>query len=253
MRLVLLLVSITLASLVAPAQVAQPAETCRPQPTGATPIAPTPTADDDLYCIELLPAADIERASGTARLVPPSTPFGIAVTRAGETQHDVLFTLRDLPQPSALGKFSTFIAWALTPQLRPLVKLGEVREGTTRLGRVGFDRIHRADHGGTLNTGQRTWPAGGPAWHVCERSHAAARSRVSPGRSDRYKRRGGSRRARGSRGSRWQHITSQARRRLDAATDAPAGVDAAGFHVSEARCVVVPAGCRPDRAAGAAA
>ena len=141
MRLVLLLVSITLTSLVAPAQVAQPAETCRPPLAGATPVAPTSTADDDLYCIELLPSADIERASGTARLVPPSTPFGIAVTRAGETQHDVLFTLRDLPQPSALGKFSTLIAWALTPQLRPLVKLGEVRDGTTRLGRVGFDRF----------------------------------------------------------------------------------------------------------------
>jgi FtsP/CotA-like multicopper oxidase with cupredoxin domain len=124
-----------------PANVAQPVETCSPQSAVAPPTGPTSTGDDDLYCIELLPSADIERASGTARLVPPSSPFGIAVTRAGEPQHDVLLTLRDLPEPSTLGRFTTFIAWALTLQLQPFVKLGEVREGTSRLGRIGFDRF----------------------------------------------------------------------------------------------------------------
>ena len=97
--------------------------------------------DDDLYCIELLPAAGIERASGTARLVPPSSPFGAAVTAAGEPQHDVILTLRDLPSPGSLGRFTVLVAWAATPQLRPVVKLGEVRDGTTRLGRIGFDRF----------------------------------------------------------------------------------------------------------------
>ena len=47
-------------------------------------------ADADLYCIELLPARDIV-ASGTARFLPPASPFGIAVSPAGETLHDVLF------------------------------------------------------------------------------------------------------------------------------------------------------------------
>jgi suppressor of ftsI len=97
--------------------------------------------DDDLYCIELLPAAGIERASGTARLVPPSSPFGAAVTAAGEPQHDVILTLRDLPSPRSLGRFTVLVAWAATPQLRPVVKLGEVRDGTTRLGRIAFDRF----------------------------------------------------------------------------------------------------------------
>ena len=89
----------------------------------------------------LLPAGDIEGATGTARLVPPQSPFGIAVTKAGEPQHDVVFTLRNLPAPASLGKYSVLMAWAATPQLRPVVKLGEVRDGTTRLGRVAFDRF----------------------------------------------------------------------------------------------------------------
>lgn len=99
-----------------------------------------PQGDSDLYCIELLPAADVE-ASGVARLVPPSSPFGVVVTKAGEPQHDVVFTLDTLPAGAALATARTFVAWAVTPQLRPLVKLGEVRTGTTRLGRVPFDRF----------------------------------------------------------------------------------------------------------------
>jgi FtsP/CotA-like multicopper oxidase with cupredoxin domain len=98
-------------------------------------------ADADLYCIELLPAGDIERASGSARLVPPPSPFGIAVSAAGEQLHDVLFDLRDLPDPASLGPYTAYVAWATTPQLKPVVKLGAVRNGTIRLGRVAFDRI----------------------------------------------------------------------------------------------------------------
>ena len=50
-------------------------------------------------------------------------------------------TLRDLPPPGSLGDYSVLIAWAVTPQLRPVVKLGEVRDGSTRLGRIAFDRF----------------------------------------------------------------------------------------------------------------
>ena len=98
-------------------------------------------ADPDLYCIELLPAADIERGSGTARLLPPSSPFGVAVSPAGDHQYDIAFSLRDLPDPSSLGPYKAYVAWATTPQLNPVVRLGEVRNGTVTLGRVAFDRF----------------------------------------------------------------------------------------------------------------
>jgi suppressor of ftsI len=107
--------------------------TCSPDSIGTG-------ADEDLYCIELLPAAGIDGAFGTARLVPPGSPFGIAVSPAGETLHDVVFRLQ-LPDAASLGPYATYVAWATTPQLHPVVKLGEVRSGTFRLGRVPFDRF----------------------------------------------------------------------------------------------------------------
>jgi FtsP/CotA-like multicopper oxidase with cupredoxin domain len=103
--------------------------------------SPSGRGDDDLYCIELLPAADIDHGAGTARLLPPTSPFGVAVTAAGDQQFDVEFDLRNLPEPATLGAFTTYVAWATTPQLNPIVKLGAVRNGTVRLGRVAFDRL----------------------------------------------------------------------------------------------------------------
>jgi len=96
--------------------------------------------DADLYSIELLPATGIESASGTAQLLAPSSPFGVAVTPAGEHLYDVLFDLTGLSDPSSLGPYSTYVAWATTPQLHPVIKLGEVRNGRVKLGRVSFDR-----------------------------------------------------------------------------------------------------------------
>lgn len=109
-----------------------PLQTCAAIPVGGP--------DTDLYCIDLFPAADFD-ASGIARLVPPASPFGIAVSAAGEPQHDIDFTLQNLPAPSSIGAYTTLVAWAVTPQLRPVVKLGEVRNGSARLGRVTFDRF----------------------------------------------------------------------------------------------------------------
>jgi FtsP/CotA-like multicopper oxidase with cupredoxin domain len=97
--------------------------------------------DADLYRIELLPAADIASGSGSAQLLAPSSPFGVAVTPAGEHLYDVLFELGDLPEVRSLGAYAAFVAWATTPQLHPVVKLGEVRNGSTKLGRVTFDRF----------------------------------------------------------------------------------------------------------------
>lgn len=113
-----------------------------PQPLSEQcPAAPAPDGDPDLYCIELLPALNVDGPSGIARLLPPSSPFGIAVTRAGEPQHELAFTLRDLPAPASLGDYSVYLAWAMTPQMTPLLKLGAVGNGPTRLGRVAFDRF----------------------------------------------------------------------------------------------------------------
>jgi hypothetical protein len=51
-------------------------------------------------------------------------PDGIAVTPAGETLHDLSFTLHDLPDPETLGPYRAYVAWATTPQLNPEIRLG---------------------------------------------------------------------------------------------------------------------------------
>ena len=96
--------------------------------------------DADLYCIELLPAANMDGATGTARLLSPPSPFGVAVTAAGEHQYDIQFDVQGLPPPSTLGTYQTYVAWATTPQMHPVVKLGPIGNGRTTLGRIAFDR-----------------------------------------------------------------------------------------------------------------
>jgi FtsP/CotA-like multicopper oxidase with cupredoxin domain len=158
---VLLLLTLT-GALLGHAHVGQapfPAAACGPDPA---------QADADLYCIELLPAADIESGSGTARLVQPSSPFGIAVTASGHTQYSVVFTLRDLPAPDSLGPYTTFVAWATTPQLRPVTKLGVVRDGTFRLGVVDYDRFL------VLITAERSAAAAEPTGRMVLRGTSAA-------------------------------------------------------------------------------
>ncbi len=111
---------------------AQAAESCAETVDGG--------ADADLYCIELLPAGTIDGASGTARLLSPPSPFGVAVTAAGEHQYDIRFDVQGLPPPSSLGAFTAYVAWATTPQMHPVVKLGTIANGRTTLGRIAFDR-----------------------------------------------------------------------------------------------------------------
>ncbi len=83
----------------------------------------------DLYCIELFPAAGISGVHGSVELRPASTPFGAAVTPAGTHIWDLQITVEDLPDPASLGDYSTYIAWALSPVLAPVFKLGELRDG----------------------------------------------------------------------------------------------------------------------------
>lgn len=68
--------------------------------------------DPNLYCIELLPAAGLDDATGTARLVPAPSPFGVAVSPAGEHLYDIVFDVGGLPDPASLGPYTAYVAWA---------------------------------------------------------------------------------------------------------------------------------------------
>ncbi|MCI0437059.1 MAG: multicopper oxidase family protein [Gemmatimonadetes bacterium] len=103
--------------------------------------APPSGPSADLYCIELLPAAGIDRAAGTAELRPPPSPFGFAVTPGGTAVWDVVLELAGLPDPASLGRYTTYVAWAMPTLLAPVVKLGRVHNGRIEAGRIAFDQF----------------------------------------------------------------------------------------------------------------
>ena len=91
-----------------------------------------------LRCAELVPVPALRNASGLLELEAPATPFGVAVTAEGIPRHTPVVTLSDLPPASSLGSYSTYVAWATSIAFDDELRLGEVRNGTTRLGEIAM-------------------------------------------------------------------------------------------------------------------
>ena len=106
-------------------------------------LAPTsPTCDTwnplhgnkGLHCFDLLARPDFPDAAGRARLIPAASPFGLAVTRDGIPIWNLELTL------AGLGR-GTHVAWAASPMLDSVVRLGTVRNGTARYGPVALEQF----------------------------------------------------------------------------------------------------------------
>lgn len=91
--------------------------------------------------ILLLRTAAAPAAEGTARLVYTASPFGVAVTPDGVASYDVLVELSGLPDPATLGAFTTYVAWATTPDLSEWHRLGTVANGAARVGPVQLNKF----------------------------------------------------------------------------------------------------------------
>lgn len=98
-------------------------------------------AATDLHCVDLLPAAGIADIEARLELLPGASPFGVAVSRTGAPRRRLVLDLRGLPEPSELGPYEGYVAWATTPRLHPMVRLGEVTDGRNELGEVAFNRF----------------------------------------------------------------------------------------------------------------
>jgi hypothetical protein len=93
------------------------------------------------YDIALFATPKAPSATGTARLVYASSPFGVAVTADGRAQYDILVTVAELPAPGSLGSYTTYVAWAATPDLATWVRLGTIRNGTSTVGHVDLNKF----------------------------------------------------------------------------------------------------------------
>jgi hypothetical protein len=93
------------------------------------------------YDILLFPTPKAPHATGAARLVYAASPYGVAVTADGRASYDVEITAAGLPQPSALGPYTTYVAWAATPNLTQWVRLGAIVNGMTTVGPVQLNKF----------------------------------------------------------------------------------------------------------------
>ena len=104
----------------------------------ASPVGQTPT---DLFCFDLHATATARDAWGVVELGRVPGPFGVTVTAAGNHVSDLTAWLTGLPEPSQLGPFEAYVAWATTPTLDPVIRLGPVGNGRNALGRISFNKF----------------------------------------------------------------------------------------------------------------
>ena len=95
----------------------------------------------DLHCMPLLPGPAAPEARGVVRLEPAPSPFGVAVDAAGVPRWNLTLEATGLPAPEELGPYRTWVAWATTPLLSPVLRLGEVGNGAWMLGPVALDKF----------------------------------------------------------------------------------------------------------------
>jgi hypothetical protein len=93
------------------------------------------------FDINLLNTAKSPDAKGHARLVYAQSPFGVAVTADGRASYDVQIEASGLPDPSSLGAYTTYVAWAATTDLSKWYRLGVVTNGTSTVGKIELNKF----------------------------------------------------------------------------------------------------------------
>lgn len=94
----------------------------------------------DLYCLELAARPGIA-GEGVVELGRAASPYDVALTPGGSMRYRVAVQLAGLPAPASLGPYRALVAWVAPPSLTPMQRLGEVRNGRTVLGEVGWDKF----------------------------------------------------------------------------------------------------------------
>jgi suppressor of ftsI len=117
---------------------------CEGQGAGRPCDPPTPLGPShDLYCIELVAAPGVKGVSGRVELASPPGPFTVAVTADGRTRVLPIVYLSGLQRTThdAPRTALVYIAWATTPQMDSLIKLGAVKNGRVELRPIDFDKF----------------------------------------------------------------------------------------------------------------
>jgi suppressor of ftsI len=103
--------------------------------------ADDPNASAVLNCMTLVPVPDLPSVQAVIHLRPVPSPFGVSVRADGRARYRLVATVSGLPEPSALGAFRAYVAWAYTLSLDSAVKLGTVRNGVVELGELSYSQF----------------------------------------------------------------------------------------------------------------
>lgn len=118
-----------------------PSAATAPQPPRSGSEVPE-TGAPGLTRIALYPTPALHPAAGSALLRWDPGPFGVSVTRSGSQRYRLEVEITGLPEPDSLGPYRAYVAWATTPLMSPVVRLGEVGNGRfPDLGPVAFDKF----------------------------------------------------------------------------------------------------------------
>lgn len=93
-----------------------------------------------LYTIDLRPLGASAAGSGTARIEPATTPFGMALTPDGHVIYTVQITLTGMPPASAMGG-TQYVAWAVSPNLDRGDRLGTIAADGTAHGQISMNKF----------------------------------------------------------------------------------------------------------------
>jgi FtsP/CotA-like multicopper oxidase with cupredoxin domain len=121
-----------------------PADSAEPRVQASAPVcapADDPGAASALNCLTLIAVPDLPAAYGTVQLRPVPGPFGVSTSSFGRPRYRLVATVGGLPDPSSLGPYSVYVAWAYTLALDDEVKLGPVRNGVVDLGEVNYPQF----------------------------------------------------------------------------------------------------------------
>lgn len=140
---------------------------CEPAPAAA--LAPS----RDLYCLSLVPIPEVQGVTGRVELGHTPGPFTIAVRSDGRIRYAPTIDIAGLPAPSSLGPYTSYVAWLATPVMYPVVRLGVVRNGATRLPEIALDKFI------VLVTAERSARAKEPTGRVVLRGESPS-SRLQP-------------------------------------------------------------------------
>ena len=95
----------------------------------------------DLYCIELVPAVGIRSGTGRVELGRTASPFTVDVTADGHLRYTPAITLTGLASPASLGAYVAYVAWATSPTMDFVQRLGVVGNGRNVLPAIALDKF----------------------------------------------------------------------------------------------------------------